>query len=59
MFHKITQLVARDTLLIYPNFNERLDIHTYASDFQLGAVISYNRNPIALYSRKITPEQSR
>ena len=54
-FHKFKQIVARDTMLLYPDFNERFDIHMYASDFQLGAVIIQNGKPIALYSRKYTP----
>ena len=41
-FDEIKQIVARDTLLIYPDFNERYDIHTDASAFQLGSVISHN-----------------
>ena len=57
-FNKIRQIVARDTLLTYPDLNERFDIHTYASNFKLGAVISQNCKPTALYSRKLTPAQS-
>ena len=34
VFDKIKRIVARDTLLIYPDFNERFDIHTDASDFK-------------------------
>ena len=32
-FDKIKQTVARDTLLLYLDFNESFDIHTDASDF--------------------------
>ena len=38
---------------------QRFDIHTDASNCQLGGVISQNGTPIALYSPKITPAQSR
>ena len=34
-FDIINQMVARDTLLTYPYFNEALKIHTNASAFQL------------------------
>ena len=34
------QIVARDTLLTYPDFIDTLKIHTDASLFQLGAVIN-------------------
>ena len=33
VFDKIKRIVARDTLLIYPYFNKRFDIHIDASDF--------------------------
>ena len=39
-FDKIKRIVARDTLLTYPDFNENFKTHTDASAFQLGAVIS-------------------
>ena len=41
------------------DFNKRLDIHTDASDFWLGAVIIQYFKPIAFYSRKLTGLQSR
>ena len=50
---KIKQIVARNTLLIYPDFNECFDIHTDASDFQLVSFIIQYGKPIAFYSRKL------
>ena len=44
-FEKIKRILARDTLLTYPDFNETFKIHTNASAFQLGAVISQKVNP--------------
>ena len=43
----------------YPNFDKPYDIDTDANDLQLGAVISQNNKPIAFYSRKINPAQTR
>ena len=40
--------------MTYPNFNETFKIHTNASAFQLGAVISHKGKHIDFYSRKIT-----
>ena len=51
--------LARETLLSYPDFNKPFHIHTDASKVQLGAVISQNDKPIAFYSRKLRPEQTR
>ena len=49
-FEENTQILVRDVLLAYLDFNEEFKIHTDASDFQLGAVISQNGKPMALYS---------
>ena len=56
-FEKIKKVISRDVLLTYPKFNEIFDIHTDASDEQLGAVISQNGKPIAFYSRKLNSAQ--
>ena len=56
-FKKNKRIVARDTLLTYPDFNETFKIHTDASAFQLGAVLIHTFKPIAFYSRKITDAQ--
>ena len=57
--NEIKQIVARDTLLIYPDFNKRFDIHMDASELQLGAVISQDGKPITFYGRKLTGPQTR
>ena len=53
-FEKIKRIVARNTLLTYPDFNETFKIHTDDSLFQLGVVISQKDKPIAFYSIKLT-----
>ena len=55
-FNETDRIVARDTLLTCPGFNEEFNIHTNARNFQLWAVISQKVKPIAFYSRKITDE---
>ena len=52
-FEKIKRIMERDTLLTYPDFTETFKIHTDASAFQLGAVISQKGKHINLYSRKL------
>ena len=47
------------TLLAYPNFKEPFHIHMDASLMQLGACISQNGKPIAFYSHKLNPVQTR
>ena len=52
-FDTVNKLVSQETLLSYPNFNKPFVINTDASKLQLGAVISLDNKPIALYSRKL------
>ena len=58
-FRQMKKIISKETLLAYPDFNEEFVIHTDASDTQLGAVISQKGKPIAFYSRKLKPEQTR
>ena len=58
-FDLIKRIIARETLLSYPDFSKLFDIHTDASHYQLGAVISQNGKPIAFYSRKLKSAQVR
>ena len=53
-FDEIKRTVAHNTLLAYPDFNIFFDIHTEASNHQLGSVISKEGEPIAFCSRKLT-----
>jgi len=53
------RIIARETLLAFPNFNEPFHIYTDASKAQLGAVITQKDKPIAFYSRKLNPAQTR
>ena len=56
-FNAIKRVVAKETLLAYPDFSKTFEIHTDASDYQLGAVISQEGKPIAFFSRKLTQAQ--
>ena len=58
-FEAIKRTLAREVTLAYPDFNIPFDIHTDASDTQLGAVISQRGRPIAFYSRKLNDAQTR
>jgi len=52
------RVIAKETLLAHPNFNKPFQIHTNASHYQLGAVVSQEGKPIALYSRKLNTAQT-
>ena len=46
-------------MLAYPDFSKPFQMHTDASHYQLGAVISQEGKPIAFYSRKLNDAQTR
>ena len=52
-FDDIKKVMARETLLVYPDFNKTFEIHTDASRRQIGSVITQDNKPIAFYSRKL------
>ena len=58
VFGVIKNVILRETLLSYPDFTKPFDIHTDASDLQVGAVINQNKKLIAFYSRKLNPAQT-
>lgn len=58
-FDLMKKIVSRETLLAYPDFSQPFDIYTDASHSQLGAAICQDNKPIAFYSRKLNPAQTR
>ena len=58
-FDKMKALMAKETLVTFPDFNKEFEIHTDASALQLGACISQEGKPVAFYSRKLQPAQTR
>ena len=58
-FDEMKQVISRETLLAYPNFDEVFDIHMDASLYQLGTCISQNGQLVAFYSWKLNPAQTR
>ena len=53
------RIIAKEAMLAYPDFTKPFVIHTDASHYQLGAVISQDGKPIAFYSRKLNDAQTR
>ena len=58
-FANLKKIISKEVLLAYPDFSKPFEIHTDASDLQLGSVISQGGRPIAFYSRKLSDAQTR
>ena len=58
-YDKIKMVLSKETLLRYPDFSKEFEIHTDASQSQIGAVIAQDGKPIAFYSRRLTDCQTR
>jgi hypothetical protein len=58
-FDKMKALIAKETLLTFPDFSKEFEIHTDASKLQLGACISQNGKLVAFYLRKLQSAQTR
>ena len=58
-FAMCKRIIAKEVILAYPDFTKPFVIHTDASHYQLGAVISQDGKPIAFYSRKLNDAQTR
>jgi RNase H-like domain found in reverse transcriptase len=56
-FHEVKKVITQNALLKFLDLNKVFDIHTDASDYQLGSVISQEGHPIAFYSRKLSETQ--
>ena len=50
-------MVSSDTLFSYPYWKIIYNLNTYASDKQLGDVISQNNKPIVFFSRILIKPQ--
>jgi hypothetical protein len=58
-FDNIKKIVAKEVLLSYPDFTKPFQMYTDASHLQLGAIITQSGKPIAYWSRKLNPAQTR
>ena len=56
-FQELKRLVSQETILAYPDWSKPFEIHSDASDYQLGAVLSQDGKPLSFFSRKLTAPQ--
>ena len=58
-FDQTKKELSPEVLLAYPDFSKPFVVHTDASDYQLGVVISQDGKPIAFISQKLNNAQRR
>jgi hypothetical protein len=58
-FDKLKRLLAKQTVLAYPDFTIPFEIYTDALNKQNGSVIQQSGRPLAFYSHKLTDTQTR
>jgi hypothetical protein len=58
-FDNVKKTIAKEVVLVYPDFTKPFDIYTGASTKQLGAVITQDNKPIAFFSWKLSGAQSK
>ena len=56
-FEEVKEVISREALLAFPQFDKPFHIYTDASDYQLGSVITQDGKPLAFYSRKMNKAQ--
>ena len=56
-FCNLKKMISEETLLTYPDWTKPFTVHTDASDYQLGAVISQDNKPIAFFTRRLSKAQ--
>ncbi len=58
-FENIQTKIAKDVVLVYPDYSQGFEIYTDGSKFQLGAVITQNNRPLAFFIRKLRLTQQK
>ena len=52
-FEKMKKVIAKETMLVYPDIDILFEVHTDTSDYQLGGVVAQHGKPIGYFSRKL------
>jgi hypothetical protein len=56
-FDHVKATIAKDVVLVYPDYSKVFEIYTDVSSKQLGAVITHDNRPIAFFSQKLSNMQ--
>ena len=56
-FEEVKRIVSKEVLLAFPDYTQRFQIYTDASDLQLGAILKQGNKTLAFFSKKLTSPQ--
>lgn len=58
-FDRAKEIITKQVILKFPNYNKTFDIHTYASKYQMGGLLSQSNKPFAFFSKILKDAQTR
>ena len=58
-FEEIKYILAKETMWSFSIFDGLFNVQTDTSDYQLGVVLSQEKKPVVLFSRKLTDTHKR
>jgi hypothetical protein len=58
-FNNVKTAIAKDVVLVYPDYLQEFEAYIDISVFQLGVVITQNNRPLAFFSRKLNKAQQK
>ena len=58
-FEEMKQIVSKEVLLSFPDYSQRFQSCTDASDLQMGAVLKQGDKTLAFFSKKLNDAQKR
>ena len=56
-FEEMKRIVSKEVLLSFPDYTQRFQLYTDASDLQMGAVLKQGDKTLAFFSKKLTDAQ--
>jgi hypothetical protein len=58
-FEEVKKIVSKEVLLSFPDYTQRFQLYTDASDKQIGAVLKQGNKTLAFFSKKLNATQRR
>jgi phospholipid-translocating ATPase len=58
-FSKMKEIMGRETMLTYPQFDKPFVIYTDASEKQIGGIVTQEQKPLGFFSKKLTETQQK